>query len=159
GLYADINTDQGRIMVELDMKNTPETVASFLSMFVAPAGQRGGQRGGAQAPPIGEFTNIDKNAAAQAEIKDDQYKDRAVSKLPNEKNLGIYHDQVGVLGMMSPTKFYITTDEISDYNNKYTAIGKVIAGMDVVKMLSKGSTITRVSITRVGDNANMFGRR
>ncbi|MFC1555932.1 M28 family peptidase [candidate division KSB1 bacterium] len=162
GLYADINTDQGRIIAELDMKNTPETVASFLSLFNVPGEQRGRQRGGQggeEPPPIGEITNMDKNAAAQAEIKDKKYTAMAVSELPKEKNMLIHHDQSGVLGMMSPTKFYITTDEKSDYENKYTAIGKVIAGMDVLKTLSKGNMIKSVRITRVGDIANMFGRR
>ncbi len=160
GLYVDINTDKGRIIASLDYEQAPLTVASFVKLFENPNGQgrrRGRGRGrGQRGPGIGIVDKIDGNAAAQASLTAKLYTDRAVKKLQNEKNPGLKHKEAGVLGMINPTKFYITTGEKSSYDNKYTPIGTVIAGLDIVTTIAKDDSLRSVRITRVGQKARDF---
>jgi len=58
--------------------------------------------------------------------------------------------------MINPTKFYITRDKKSSYNKKYTPIGTVIAGLDIVKTIAKNDSLRSVRITRVGQKAREF---
>jgi cyclophilin family peptidyl-prolyl cis-trans isomerase len=176
GMYADINTTKGRIIASLDIDNAPETVKSFAKLFEATGGApAGGQRGPAAAPAaggggrggggqqarpaLGAFNLIDAKAAAQAVITLAANKARADAKLPKEKNILIKHDKAGVLGMISPTKFYLTTDKKPDYDNKYIPIGNVIAGLNIVNTIAKGDSIRSIQITRIGQKATAFGRQ
>jgi len=161
GLYVDLNTEKGRIIAELDFEKTPATVASFVQLFEDPNAQRGRRRGGRgrRGPAIGVVNNIDSKVATQASITAENYKKRAVSKLKKEKNPDLKHNQAGVLGMMNPTKFYVTSGKKSDYDKKYTAIGKVIAGLNIVGKIAEGDSLQSVRITRVGQKATDFNRK
>jgi len=64
-----------------------------------------------------------------------------------------------VIGMMSPTEFYITTAKAPAYDKKYVALGTVLADMKVVGTLAKGDGLTRVAIIRVGQKATEFGKK
>jgi len=103
GMYADINTDKGRVIASLDYKDVPSTVQSFIKLFESPddQGSRRRRRRG-NVPAIGVFNKIDSKTAAQGAITKDPYKGRAVSRLPKEKNTELSHDKAGVLGMLSP---------------------------------------------------------
>jgi cyclophilin family peptidyl-prolyl cis-trans isomerase len=177
GMYADITTSKGRVIVALDYENAPETVKSFIGMFETPAAEQGRGRGPAAGPPaqpaagrggrgadqpppvpVGAFQIIDTNIAAQAEVTLPAAKAKAAAKLPVEKNTAINHGKAGVLGMISPTQFYITADKKPDYDKKYIAIGTVVADMKVVGTLAKGDAITRITINRVGQKAIDFGK-
>ncbi len=159
GIYADINTSKGRVMVSLDYKNAPETVSSFVKLCEDPNAQRGRRRrGGGQqtATAIGTINKIDSKKAAMMSLTAEANVSRAVSSLSGEKNPVLKHDKAGVLGMINPTNFYITSDKKKNYDKKYTAIGTVIAGLDIVKLLKKDDSIRGVRITRVGKKALDF---
>ncbi|MFC1732537.1 M28 family peptidase, partial [candidate division KSB1 bacterium] len=162
GMYVDIDTDKGRFIVSLDYENAPETVASFVTLFEAPGGQGGGRarRGRrSEGPAIGVINNIDSRTAARAEITLEANRDRAVDRLPRESNPGLNHRQAGVLGMISPTQFYITSGSKPDYDGRYTPIGTVLVGQDIVNSLAENDEIRGVSITRVGEKAMQFNRQ
>ena len=57
---------------------------------------------------------------------------------------------------MGPNAFYVTTKANPGFDKKYTALGKVIAGADVVAALKPGDAIRRIQITRVGQAARDF---
>jgi len=173
GMYADIYTPKGRILTTLDYEHAPETVKAFVNMFELPAGAApGGGRGGAvgagaagagQAPPpvpaIGTVDLIEKNTSARAIVTGKDMVAKAVKLLPKETNAAIKHDKPGVLGMMGPTQFYVTTAEAPKYDKKYVALGTVLADMKVVGTLAKGDGITRIAIIRVGQKATDFGKK
>lgn len=161
GLYADINTDKGRIMASLDYESAPATVACFVRLFDAPGAQSGRRQRGGQprGPALGVFNRIDTQTAAHAAITANAYRSRAYTNLPEEKNPDLTHDQPGVLGMISPTGFYITSDQKPTYNSIYTPIGTVIAGLDIVRTIAEGDSIRSVRIMRIGQRAINFGRQ
>ncbi len=160
GMYADINTDKGRVISSLDFKNTPETVKSFVTLFEDPnPGNRRMRFRRQRGPGIGVFNNIDSKTAALGKMVAEQYTKRAVDALPKETNKVISHKKAGVLGMTGPSGFYITSGKKSNYDKKYTPIGSVIAGLDIVKTIAKGDSIRSVRIIRVGKKALDFGKK
>ncbi|MFC1724794.1 M28 family peptidase [candidate division KSB1 bacterium] len=158
GLYADINTDKGRVMVKLDYFNAPETVSSFVKLFEDPNARPGRRRfrGRRRGPAIGAFTKIDSKRAAHGTMTAEQYTARAVPELKKEKNPNLTHKKAGILGMIDPVTFYLTSRDKSNYDDKYTPIGTVIAGFDIIKTIVKGDSLRGVSIIRVGQKAAEF---
>jgi hypothetical protein len=145
-------------------------VKAFVGLFeappaapgAAPAAARPGGPGGpgaGQPPPvIGTFDMVNPKAAVAATVTDKDALGRAVKVLPREKNAKIAHDGAGVIGMMSPTRFYITAARTRSYD-KYVPIGTVVADMAVVGSLAKGDAVNRVAIIRVGEKALAFGKQ
>jgi hypothetical protein len=171
GLYASVAVGAGdapkQMMFSLDFVNAPIQTADFIRIVegkTPPAGGgRGGMgagyggpggRGGAQLPPIG---TIDvKGGLISGTVVSDIQKTVAIAKLPKTKNRSVKHEAAGVLGMMGPNQFYITLQKNTGFDNKYTALGKVIAGADALKDIKKGDPIRSIRITRVGQAARDF---
>jgi cyclophilin family peptidyl-prolyl cis-trans isomerase len=167
GLYASVGIGAGdapkQMMFSLDFVNAPIQTADFVRIVegkTPPAGGgRGGYggpgaRGGAQVPPIG---TIDvKGGLVSGTVVSDIQKTVAIAKLPKTKNAAVKHDAAGVLGMMGPNQFYITLQKNTGLDNKYTALGKVVAGEDAIKDVKKGDPIRFIRITRVGQAARDF---
>jgi cyclophilin family peptidyl-prolyl cis-trans isomerase len=97
-----------------------------------------------------------KNGVASGAIVSDMQKKFAVKSLPKQVNPAIRHDAPGVFGMTSPNGFYLTTKANPGFDRKYTALGKVIAGADVLARLKKDDAIRSIRILRVGKAAQDF---
>ncbi len=173
GLYATITTASGKqIMTSLDYVNAPLHTANFVRIIEGNAPPAGGGRGGPQGPaagggrggrgqggppppPIGKFPQITKDAAS-AVIASEIQKKFAVKALPKQLNAAVKHDAAGVLGIAAPNAFYLTLKANPGFDKKYTALGKVIAGADVLAQLKKDDAIASIRITRVGQAARDF---
>jgi cyclophilin family peptidyl-prolyl cis-trans isomerase len=168
GLYADINTAQGRIMTTLDYKNAPAATAAFIRMMEGPAGPPAGAAGGrppmgpggpggmgANQPSIGKIIDL-AGGAATAVISSDVQKSAAGYPLPKERNTVLKHDAAGILGMSYENRFYLTLKPKSGFDAQYPAIGRMIAGADVLKKLQKDDAVRGVRIIRVGQAAKDF---
>jgi hypothetical protein len=122
----------------------------------AGGGRQGGGRGGQQlGPPIGKILTV-KNGVITGEIVSDMQKKFAVKTLPKQFNTSVKHDAANVFGLMTPNSFYFTQKANPGFDKKYVALGKVIAGSDVVAKLAMGETIRAVRLTRVGKAATDF---
>jgi len=172
GLYADIAIGSAdtptHIMTSLDYVDAPLQAANFVRIVEGknpqPAGRgagpgpspaaggRGGQR--QEVPPIG---TVDVgggliNGVVVSEIQ----KSVAIPSLPLAINTALKHDAAGVLGISGPNAFYLTLQKNPALDKKSTAIGKVIAGLDLLPELKKGDAIRSIRITRVGQAARDF---
>ncbi len=170
GLYAAVTLASGAsFMTSLDFVNAPLHTANLMRIVegnAPPAGGRGGFGGGRmggpggrgdvpEPPPIGRVVAV-KNGVANAMIVSDTQKKFAVKTLPKQVNTAIRPDAPGVFGMMSPNTFYVTTKANRGFDRKYAALGKVIAGADVVAQLKAGDAIRSIRIVRVGKAAQDF---
>lgn len=130
---------------------------------MGPAGPAGGGRGGPggpggqrpEIPPIGKIADV-KAGVANGIIVSDIQKSVAIPKLATPPNVKLKHDAAGVLGVSGPNTFYLTLAKNQGFDRKYTAIGKVIAGADVLKDLKRDDAIRAVRLTRVGQTARDF---
>ncbi len=167
GIYAAISVGTSdapkQLMVGLDYVNAPLQTADFIRIVEGKnppgAGGRGGggfggRGGAADAPPIG---TIDvKGGVISGLVVSDVQKTVAIARLPLVPNPSVKHDAGGVLGLSGPNQFYITTERNTGLDKKYTALGKVVAGMGQVMEIKAGDAIRSIRITRVGQAARDF---
>lgn len=117
------------------------------------AGGRGGQQ--PQAPPVGTILDV-RGGMISANLLPPKDKAVAVAKLPRLANAALKHDGPGVLGVSGPNAFYLTLQRNTGLDRRSTAIGRVIAGGDLLKDIKKGDGIRSVRIVRAGQAARDF---
>lgn len=173
GIYASINLGTAeaprQLMFDLDFANAPLQVANFIRIVEGKMAQTGGARGGAggggvggaggrgsmpAVPPIG---TIDvKGGLISGTVVSDTQKSVAIARLPLIQNPAVKHEVAGVLGLSGPNQFYITTQKNKGLDKKFTALGRIVAGVGELSEVKKGEAIRGIRITRVGDAARNF---
>jgi len=168
GLYADIAIGAGdspaHIMTTLDFVNAPLQTANFVRIVEGKGGQRGpgggpggGMRPGGprpEIPPIGKIEVRDGVVAGL--VVSEVQKSVAVPALAFAANPALKHDGAGILGVSGPNAFHLTLRKRAGLDKSATAIGKTIAGLDLLKALKKGDPIRSIRIVRVGQAARDF---
>ncbi len=169
GLYAAVAVGAGdapkQLMVNLDFVHAPVQTANFVRIAEGKTPPAAGARGGAgfgprgatarDVPPIGSVVDI-RSGVVSGVIVSDIQKSVAVAKLPRALNPALKHDAPGVLGVSGPNQFYLTLQKAPGFDRKFTAIGKVVAGLDALPEIKKGDPIRSIRITRVGQAARDF---
>jgi carboxypeptidase Q len=174
GLYADIAIGAAdapsHFMTALDYVNAPLQTANFIRIVEGKsAGQRGagpgpaGPGGGrgmggpgqrAEVPPIG---TVDvRDGLIKGLVVSEVQKSVAIPSLPMAANAALKHDAGGILGVSAPNAFHLTLRKNAGLDKKYTAIGKTIAGLDLLPAVKRGDAIRSIRIVRVGQAARDF---
>jgi peptidylprolyl isomerase len=166
GLYADIAIGTadapGHIMTTLDFVNVPLQTANFIRIVegkqgAAAGGRPGGPMGGGQRPAVPPIGTVDpRDGLIAGLVVSDVQKSAAVPGLPLAANPALKHDAAGVLGVSGPNAFYLTLQKRAGLDRKTTAIGKTIAGLDLLRKVKKGDAIRSIRIVRVGQAARDF---
>jgi carboxypeptidase Q len=166
GIYADFNTNKGRISVLLDYKKAPMTVANFIGLAegnITNATYTEGKpfyngsvwhrvvKGhviqGGEPSVIKDPANSEVNSAGY--------------EIPNEIS-DLSHNKAGMLGMANSgpntntCQYYITLGDRSYLDGNYTLFGEVVDGMDVVNKIVQGDTTFSVTVIRAGAEAEKF---
>ncbi len=161
GIYAELNTNKGLIVLFLEFKKVPMTTANFVGLAEGTIKN--------SALPEGVpyydgtiFHRVVPNHVIQAGAPGGTEKSGPGYAYPNEIYPGLSHSRAGVLGMANGgphtngSQFYITLSDRSYLDGDYTVFGRVIQGMDVVKNIVQGDVIDSVKIVRVGGKADKF---
>ncbi|MGK9368299.1 peptidylprolyl isomerase [Melioribacter sp. Ez-97] len=160
GLYAELNTNKGRILINLDYKRAPLTVANFVGLAE-------GTIKNSELPEGVPYYNgsiwhrVVPGHVIQAG-KPVTGAEGPGYEFPNEISPDLHHNKAGMVGMANAgphtngSQFYITLADRSYLDGNYTLFGEVEEGMDVVFKITEGDTIKRVQIIRIGDGANKF---
>jgi cyclophilin family peptidyl-prolyl cis-trans isomerase len=166
GIYADLNTNRGRISLMLDYKKAPMTVANFIGLAE-------GTISNASYPLGVPFYNgsiwhrVVKGHVIQggSPAKDKSPEKEEVSAtgyvIPNEIS-DLSHNKAGMLGMANSgpntntCQYYITLGDRSYLDGNYTLFGEVVDGMDIVNKIVQGDTTYTISIIRAGEEAEKF---
>ena len=166
GIYADFNTNKGRISVLLDYKKAPMTVANFVGLAE-------GTLTNASYPKLMPFYSesiwhrVVKGHVIQggepAIVKDPANSDVNSTGyvIPNEIS-DLSHNKAGMIGMANSgpntntCEYYITLADRSYLDGNYTIFGEVVDGMDVVNKIEKGDTTHSITIVRAGREAEQF---
>jgi cyclophilin family peptidyl-prolyl cis-trans isomerase len=162
GIFAEFDTDKGKIVVELEYQKTPITVANFIALaegtntFVTDEKLKGKPfynglkfhrviadfmiQGG---DPAGNGSG-GPGYAFKDEITDAKF------------------DKAGILAMANSgpktngSQFFITHKDTPWLTGKHTIFGYVIKGQDVVNAIKQDDVIKKITITRKGDQAKKF---
>ncbi|SHH17383.1 peptidylprolyl isomerase [Flavobacterium defluvii] len=163
GLYADIETNKGHIIVELDYKKAPVTVANFVTLaegkneFVADENlkKKPFYDGLKFHRVIADFM-IQSGDPLGTGSGDTGYKFK-------DEFSDLKFDKAGVLAMANngpgtnSSQFFITHVETPWLDNKHTIFGHVVEkGQEVVNKVVQGDNIITVTIIRNGEAAKKF---
>ena len=164
GIFAEIHTSKGTIAAKLFYKRAPMTVMNFIGLAEGTIAWRHPTDGAIKGVPLykkltfhnvrdfmiqtGDPTGIGKGGSGQ--MFDDEFHPE------------LTHAQPGVLSMANKgpntnsSQFFITHKPTPWMDNHYTMFGKVIAGLETVKRIQLGDGLEKITIRRVGQEANSF---
>jgi len=146
GLFADINTSQGDIIIKLEMEKTPVTVANFVSLAEG------------NNPFVSEeykarkyfdgiiFHRVIKDFMIQGGDPTGTGRGNPGYRFKDEFNDSLLHDKAGILSMANSgpktngSQFFITHKETPFLNGKHTVFGEVVLGLDVVDSIANVKT-------------------
>lgn len=163
GIFAEIETDKGKILLQLEYQKTPITVANFISLiegtntFIADEKYKGKPfyDGLKFHRVINDFMIQGGDPAGNGSGGPGYaFKDEIVPDLK--------HNRPGVLSMANSgpktngSQFFITHKETPWLDGKHTVFGYVIQGQDVVNAIKQDDMIKKVTITRKGAEAKKF---
>ncbi|MFH1945690.1 MAG: peptidylprolyl isomerase [Acidobacteriota bacterium] len=161
GIYAELGTERGTIVLELDFERTPMTTANFIGLAEGTLTN--------QAFPAGRpffdgtvFHRVVPGHVIQAGIPNGGETDSPGYTIPNEIASDLSHDRAGILGMANAgphtnsSQFYITLGDRSYLDGNFTIFGRVTEGIPVVRSIQQGDSVQRVKILRIGKKARRF---
>jgi cyclophilin family peptidyl-prolyl cis-trans isomerase len=161
GLYAEVTTNKGLIVMRLEFEKTPLTVANFVGLAE-------GSIDNAALPPGTFYFNGTKwhrvvpGHVIQCGMPQGGKAEGPGYQFPNEIEPTLNHDQEGMVGMANGgphtngSQWYITLADRSYLNGNYSVFGEVIQGLDIVKAIVQGDDVIGVKIVRIGRTAGQF---
>ncbi len=162
GLYAEVITNKGLIVLQLDFRRTPMTAANFVGLA------EGTIRNAAlpEGTPYFDGTKFHRvvpGHVIQTGIPAAGKSQGPGYQFPNEIRLPeLNHDRAGMLNMANSgphtnaSQWCITLGDRSYLNGDYTVFGQVVEGMDVVFAIVQGDEVRSMKILRVGPDADRF---
>ncbi|MEL1254799.1 peptidylprolyl isomerase [Flavobacterium sp. DGU38] len=164
GLYADIETNKGHIIVELDYKKAPITVANFITL--AEGKNEFVTKDYLKKKPFFDglkFHRVIENFMIQTGDPEGTGSGDTGYKFKDEFS-DLKFDKPGLLAMANngpgtnSSQFFITHVETPWLNNKHTIFGHVVDAKDqeVVNKILQDDKVVSVTIIRNGEEAKKF---
>ena len=161
GLYAEIITSKGNIIVELDYKKAPITVANFVTLA---EGNNPYVIEDLKGKPFYNgtvFNRVEKGFVIQG---GDPYGNGSGDPGYIFKNeiSDLKHDKAGILAMANSgpdtngCQFYITQKPTPQLDGGYSVFGRVVEGMKLVDSIEVNDEMTEVNIIRKGEDVKKF---
>ncbi len=163
GLYAEIITNKGPILIELYFDKVPMTVANFVGLA------EGKIKNDAKAEGVPfydglKFHRVIADFMIQGGDPQGTGQGGPGYKFADEFDPTLKHDGPGVLSMANSgaatngSQFFITHKETPWLDGKHSVFGKVSdsTSLTIVNAIAQGDTMKEVKIIRVGKEAKQF---
>lgn len=172
GLYAKLATNQGDILLELNMDKTPITTANFVALAEGNHPMVNEKYAGQPFYDSLTFHRVIPNFMIQGGDPDGTGSGGPGYQFPDETDTDLSHDK-GVISMANAgpgtngSQFFITVAETPHLNGRHTVFGKVKAGQNIADAISQVPTgandkpqetvvMNTVEIIRKGQAAKNF---
>jgi peptidyl-prolyl cis-trans isomerase A (cyclophilin A) len=156
GLYAEIQTDRGNILLRLADQEAPLTVANFVGLAEGKLTVFDTIKHKKPYYDGVKFHRVIANFMIQGGDPSGTGSGGPGYKFFDEANNGLIHDGPGVLSMANAgpatngSQFFITHVATPHLNGKHTVFGNVVTGQDVVNSIQQGDVMNKVKIIRKG---------
>ena len=161
GMYADIQTNKGSIVLTLEFEKTPVTVANFVSLAEGENEYVDDQFKGKKYYEGILFHRVIKDFMIQGGDPTASGSGGPGYRFDDEIT-DLIHSGPGILSMANAgpgtngSQFFITHKATPWLDGKHTVFGHVVDGQSVVDSIQQNDTIQAVKIIRKGSDAKRF---
>lgn len=161
GLYAEMNTNKGTILLQLEYQKVPMTVGNFVGLAEGKIENTAKAAGEPYYDGL-KFHRVIKDFMIQGGDPAGTGSGGPGYKFPDEIDPTLKHTGPGVMSMANAgpgtngSQFFITHKETPWLDNKHAVFGQVVQGQDIVNAIAQGDAIESVKIYRVGKEAKNF---
>ena len=162
GLYADLETSKGNIILELYYEQVPTTVSNFVALAEGNHPVVDDQHEGKRYYDGLKFHRVIEDFMIQGGDPTGTGSGGPGYQFDDEFNEELKHDGPGVLSMANAgpgtngSQFFITHVETPWLDGKHSIFGKVNSGQDVVDEIEQDDIIKTVKVVRIGEAAKSF---
>lgn len=162
GLYAEMVTSKGTIVLQLEYQKTPITVANFVTLAEGTNKLVSPEYKGKKFYDGLSFHRVIADFMIQGGDPKGDGSGGPGYKFDDEFDSSLTHSGPGILSMANagPTtngsQFFITHKATPHLDGRHTVFGHVVEGQDVVNAIVQGDKIVSVKITAVGKDAKKF---
>lgn len=170
GIYADVQTDKGDILMKLEYEIVPITVSNFVTLaegtndFVDEKFKGKPYYDGLKFHRVVNDFIIQGGDPRGNGSGGPGYRFEDEFPMNDEGNLMLSHDSAGILSMANSgagtntngSQFFITHKETKFLDGIHTVFGHVVIGQDVVDSIVPDDIINKIEIVRVGKDAKKF---
>ena len=159
GLYAEIDSSKGTILINLEFEKAPLTVTNFVGLAEGALGDVKGKDGYYDGLV---FHRVINDFMVQGGCPMGTGTGGPGYSFPDEFVSSLRHSSPGVLSMANSgpgtngSQFFITHVATPWLDDKHSVFGNVCDGMDVVNGIVQGDKISTIIIIRKGAKAESF---
>lgn len=163
GIFAEIDTDKGKIVLKLEHQKTPITVANFISLAEGTnTAVTDEKRKGKPFYDGLKFHRVIADFMIQGGDPQGNGSGGPGYAFKDEIVADLKHNRPGILSMANSgpktngSQFFITHKETPWLDGKHTVFGNVVTGQDVVNAIKQDDVIKKITIVRKGADAKKF---
>lgn len=162
GMYANFETTKGTILVALEFRKTPLTVASFVSLAEGTSSTVDKKYQKKHFYDGLKFHRVIADFMIQGGDPNGNGSGDPGYKFTDEIISDLKHDKPGILSMANSgpasngSQFFITHKPTPHLDGKHTVFGHVIEGQEVVDAIKQDDVIKSLTIIREGREAKKF---